>query len=212
MSGAERPRQENVLPRREQLLAELMSVIEQRLAGGESYTEISVDRLVAAAGVPRSTFYGHFNGKGDLLASCLNRIAAELLDDFQSPDIAALTESDVHETVSQLANGAMRHAHLLSAIIDAHAYDADVRAGVDAVVWEVTDKLRQHLTDGQTRGYVDVGLHADESAAWLVWMGERIISQILGDRPPAQRRAFMGSTAALIWNMLYAPSALDDRG
>src|ERR1700761_2003644 len=53
--------------RREEIRDRLGSAAEKLMAGGESYTELSVERIVREAGISRATFYVYFEDKGDLL-------------------------------------------------------------------------------------------------------------------------------------------------
>src|SRR3954449_6809724 len=64
--------------RRDEVRARLLAVVERLLAEGESFTEISVERMVAEAGMARSTFYVYFTDKGDLLRAWFARITDEL--------------------------------------------------------------------------------------------------------------------------------------
>ena len=64
--------------RRDDARARLLAVVERLLADGESYTEISIERMVAEAGMARSTFYVYFADKGDLLRAWFAGITDEL--------------------------------------------------------------------------------------------------------------------------------------
>jgi len=50
----------------------LLEVVQQLLDEGESFTEMSVERLVSEAGISRSTFYVYFEDKGDLLRTTMS--------------------------------------------------------------------------------------------------------------------------------------------
>jgi len=52
----------------------------------KSYAEITVDDIVARAGVSRSTFYEHFSSKDDMYASSLKRPLAILADAMREWD------------------------------------------------------------------------------------------------------------------------------
>src|SRR5215471_11297315 len=53
--------------RREEIRDRLRTAAEELMASGESYTELSVERIVREAGISRATFYVYFEDKGDLL-------------------------------------------------------------------------------------------------------------------------------------------------
>ena len=65
--------------RREEVEAKLLAAVERLLESGESYTEISVERLAREAGVARSTFYVYFNDKGHLLQKLTEDVIADFL-------------------------------------------------------------------------------------------------------------------------------------
>jgi len=64
--------------RRDQIRHALLDAVEQLLEEGESFTELSVERLVSRAQISRSTFYVYFEDKGDLLSAWLTEIISEL--------------------------------------------------------------------------------------------------------------------------------------
>jgi AcrR family transcriptional regulator len=53
--------------RRDQVRARILEIVERRLREGEAFSEISVGRIVAEAGISRTTFYVYFEDKTDLL-------------------------------------------------------------------------------------------------------------------------------------------------
>src|SRR5271157_5870474 len=65
--------------RRDEARARLLQVVEDMLDEGESFTELSVERIVQAAGMSRSTFYVYFEDKGDLLRAWFSEINEELV-------------------------------------------------------------------------------------------------------------------------------------
>ena len=70
--------------RRDEIEARLLAAADKLLGEGESYTEISVERLASEADLSRSTFYVYFEDKGDLLRSWLAQILAQVRDAGQS--------------------------------------------------------------------------------------------------------------------------------
>src|SRR5262245_31017008 len=78
MPSVTRKSRSNRAQRRESVQAELLGAVERLLERGESYTELSVERLVAEAGVSRSTFYVYFEDKGDLLRALADEVVVEI--------------------------------------------------------------------------------------------------------------------------------------
>ena len=70
----------NRAQRRDDVRRRLLAVVEELLMRGESYAEISVERLVSEAKLSRSTFYVYFEDKGDLLRAWFAQVIEELED------------------------------------------------------------------------------------------------------------------------------------
>ena len=66
--------------RRDEIEAKLLAAVENLLESGESFTEISVERLVKEADISRSTFYVHYNDKGHLLERLTEDVIADFLE------------------------------------------------------------------------------------------------------------------------------------
>ena len=66
--------------RRGEIGRRLLVAVEKLLADGESFTEVSVERLVTEAGISRSTFYVYFEDKGDLLQALTADVMIEVID------------------------------------------------------------------------------------------------------------------------------------
>ena len=79
MPSVTRKSRSNRAQRRESVQAELLGAVERLLERGESYTELSVERLVAEAGVSRSTFYVYFEDKGHLLRELTDEVLEQML-------------------------------------------------------------------------------------------------------------------------------------
>src|SRR5882724_12410734 len=78
MPSVTRKTQASRAERRDLIKARLLAAVESLLAEGESFTELSVERLVSLAGVSRSTFYVYFEDKGELIRAWLTEIISEL--------------------------------------------------------------------------------------------------------------------------------------
>src|SRR5256885_12848847 len=74
MPSVTRKSQTTRAARRAELRARLLEVVERLLAHGESFTEMSVERLVSEAGLSPPTFSLYFQDQGDLLNPRRRRI------------------------------------------------------------------------------------------------------------------------------------------
>jgi AcrR family transcriptional regulator len=194
--------------RREEIRARLLEVVERLLSEGESYTEISVERLVSDAKLSRSTFYVYFEDKGDLLRAWFGEINAELEDaasEWWALDGRA-TRDDLRGALDVVVKTYRPHTTLMAAMYDAAAYDVGVRELVDAMMESNIAGLRKHIRAGQAAGFVDPDLPAAETAAWLQWMAERGLHQLARTAGDQELERLIDAYTAIVWNTLYAPT------
>src|SRR4051812_22117036 len=157
MTSVTRRRSAHREVRRDETRARLLEVVERLLADGETFTEISVERMVADAGVARSTFYVYFTDKGDLLRAWFAGITDELRAaatgwwHLESP----VAFADVRDALAAIVATYRPHTPLMAALYDTAAYDPTVRAPVTTMMAENTAGLRSHIRRGQSAGFVD---------------------------------------------------------
>jgi TetR/AcrR family transcriptional regulator, ethionamide resistance regulator len=191
--------------RRDEVRARLLAVVERLLAEGESFTEISVERMVAEAGMARSTFYVYFADKGDLLRAWFAEITGELRTaatawwELRPP----VGYDDLRAALATIVTTYRPHTPLMAALYDTAAYDPSVRELVTAMMAENTAGLRAHLRRGQTAGFVDPALPPRETAAWLTWMAERGLHQLVRGASDPQVERLLDAYARIVWNTMY---------
>jgi AcrR family transcriptional regulator len=206
MPSVTRKTQTGRAERRDQIRARLLDAVERLLADGENFTELPVERLVSLAGVSRSTFYVYFEDKGELIRAWLADIIAEL-------DVAAqgwwslgadADWDDLRAALGRVVAVYRPHTTLMAAAFDAAAYDGGVREQVDQLMQRNTAGLRKHIRSGQAGGFVDEKLLAAQTAAWLTWMAERGLHQLVRDADEADLERLVDAYATIVWNTLYA--------
>jgi TetR/AcrR family transcriptional regulator, ethionamide resistance regulator len=191
--------------RRDEARARLLAVVERLLADGESYTEISIERMVAEAGMARSTFYVYFADKGDLLRAWFAgitdelRVAAATWWKLQPP----ITYDDVRDALAAIVATYRPHTPLMAALYDTAAYDPSVRELVTAMMDDNIAGLRAHIRRGQSAGFVDPALLPAETAAWLTWMAERGFHQLVRDATDERVDRLVDAYARIVSNTLY---------
>ena len=74
------PREE----RRALLARHFVEVVEPLLEAGESYADLSVERLITEVDISRSTFYVYFDDKGDLLSAMGQDVTVEFSEAGQA--------------------------------------------------------------------------------------------------------------------------------
>jgi AcrR family transcriptional regulator len=196
----------NRAQRRDDVRRRLLTVVEELLKGGESYAEISVERLVSEAQLSRSTFYVYFEDKGELLRAWLDDITGELdaiAKRWWSLDADAQRE-DLHDALGAIVATYRPHTSLMAAAFDAAAYDPAVRESVMELIGHNSAGLRKHIRTGQRDGFIDPTLPPNEVALWLTWMAERGLHQLVRGADDATFAKVLEGYTAIIWNTLYA--------
>src|SRR5881397_2160695 len=115
--------------RRGEIGRRLLVAVEELLGDGESFTEVSVERLVTEAGISRSTFYVYFEDKGDLLQALTADVMTEVIDAarawWELPPGA--DRGDVEAAMRGIVATYRCHKTLMAAVVEASSYDARVR-------------------------------------------------------------------------------------
>lgn len=205
MPPAVRRAQQDRASRRDALRSRLLAVVERLLGEGERFTEISVERMVAEAGIARSTFYVYFEDKGDLLRAWF----AEITDELRAAASAwwAIDAAPALDEVREVLGGIVAtyrpHTTLMAAVYDAAAYDPAVRDLVSAMMAENVAGLRRHIRVGQRAGFVDAALPGPQTAAWLTWMAERGLHQLVRTASDAELERLVDAYARIVWKTLY---------
>jgi AcrR family transcriptional regulator len=204
--------------RREEMRARLLGAVEALLADGESFTELSVERLVSVAGVSRSTFYVYFEDKGELIRAWLTDISSRLevaAAQWWALDAGARWE-DLRAALDLVVTVYRPKATLMAAAFDASAYDPGVREQVETMMGRNVAGLRKHIRAGQAAGTVDARIPAAPTAAWLTWMAERGLQQLVHGASEQEIAALVDGYTWIVWNTLYAgargPAPTGERG
>src|ERR1700752_5079032 len=133
MRARAKPLQPDKDERRARLVAYLTEAVEDLMAGGEAYSDLSVARPITAVDISRSTFYTYFDDKIGLLRAMGEDVTRDLAEAgahwFELPATAT------HDEL----------AAVLRAIIDAAAYDAGMRELHSALVEQAATGLQGHI-------------------------------------------------------------------
>jgi AcrR family transcriptional regulator len=192
--------------RRNELVAQMLEVIERLIAEGETYTELSVERLIQSANISRSTFYVYFEDKGTLLLALAQDVMQQIIGVAGAwwnlpPDAS---REDVEGALRGIIDVYFQHAAVWAALVDASAYDPNVRESYRQVVGQSIDALAKHIRDGQKAGTVRAGLDPKRTAAWLTWMTERGLYQELVGASRAEITKLSRALTDIVWYTLYA--------
>lgn len=191
---------------RRAFLAECFTeAVEPMLEAGETYSALSVERLITAVDISRSTFYAYFDDKGDLLGAMTETVTRDLEQAGRawfelSP---SATRADLREALQRLFGVYRRHKTILRAITEMAGYDQRVRVQHLALIERAVSGLRDHIARHQAAGAAAPELDPEHTARWIVWMLERGLDQFAGHAPDAEMSAALDCTTAFLWRALY---------
>ena len=206
MPSVTRKTQNGRAARRREIGRRLLAAVESLLADGESFTEVSVERLVSEAHISRSTFYVYFEDKGDLLQALTADVMSEIIAAARAwwalPSDA--TRADVEAAMRGIVEAYLEHKTLMAAVVEASSYDARVREQFGTLIQVSLREVAAHIASGQERGFVRRDVDAEPVAGWLTWMAERGLYQLVrfaDDQTTLDRLTDALST--IVWNTLY---------
>ena len=193
--------------RRIEVRRQLVEVVDRLVGDGESYADLTVERLAQAAGMSRSTFYLYFEDKGELLRAWFESVSDELVD--AARDWWALgpqvTRDDVHAALGAILRAYRPHVTLMAVTYDAAAHDPAVRELTQGLIDISVAGLRKHIRAGQKAGFVDPDLRPEQTAAWLTWMAERGFNQLVRGAGDAELTRLLDGYVDIVWKTLYLP-------
>jgi AcrR family transcriptional regulator len=158
---------------------QLLTALEQLLKSGEIFTEISVQRIIAEAGVSRATFYFHFRDKSDLLIRLTGNLRTTLLglaikwNPADGEDGAARFADFFAEVISIHRE----NFPVLSAVRELAAYDPNVNDFYTADLEEFDNAVHKTLVDEQRSGSTPADLDAVAASRVIVWGGAQAIAR-----------------------------------
>jgi TetR/AcrR family transcriptional regulator, ethionamide resistance regulator len=190
--------------RREDIARRLFIVVEGLLADGSAFSEISVEQLITEAEIARSTFYVYFEDKGALMVELMDRVTQEIGsaagDWFSLPPNG--TRADLRKALAKLAHAYRRHGRMLSAVIEAAAYDPRVRDEYGAVMQRRFQDMNESFVPQQRAGAIRRDINVTTVTPWLAWMFERGLYHLVGHGGKLPDSALEGVTS-VVWQTLY---------
>lgn len=174
----------------------------------EEYSRITVDRILAASGVARATFYTNFSDKAALLMAVAEDIYAEALgvaEPWWSLPADA-TRADLQSALVGIIDLYLSHRPALAAMAEASAFEPPIRTRLVALQQGSIEKLTHHIDAGQRAGDIRAALIPRETAGWLIWMIERGLYQMASLAGADELGRLAISLTDIIWHTLYLRS------
>jgi AcrR family transcriptional regulator len=199
--------------RRDDMRRRLLQAVQRLTAGEESYADISIERLATEAGLSRATFYTYFEGKADLLGAWFAETLEELHQAFGPWLERGSSLEELRKTIERVVMTFREHATLIAAINDEAMQDFTLREQWGNAIQSAIDGMQTHIELGQKEGWIDPELLPAETAAWLVWLLERGLNQVIVPSVEDRLAALVETLATMSWQILYADAPTRrDRG
>lgn len=161
----------------------LLAAIERLRAQGQAFGSVSVEALVAEAGIARATFYLHFKDKGALVARLLGRITDDVVASagIWFDDARNAGPAEVRAALVGIVGTFKKHQTVFAAVADMARTDAEVAALHQQMMDRLCAASRTAVADVRAAGRAAPG--ADDALAdLLTWLIElycaRFISQL----------------------------------
>ena len=177
----------NARVRREEARERILGAAEKVLLE-RPYRDVTVDLVMAEAGLSRTVFYRHFDGMPDVLLTLLRMIEGELV----APMLVPVTDPDtwLRELLASGVETFARYGPFMRALDHAAGQDAEIEAAYSAVVERFIEQT------AETIGGADE--HAYELARALNLMNRHYLMETLGKDPDFDREVAL-ETLLTIW-------------
>ncbi|BDB43979.1 hypothetical protein Mkiyose1665_03140 [Mycobacterium kiyosense] len=182
-----------------------VGVVEELVANGVRYADLSVEAIITAGGISRSTFYVYFDDKGDLLVAMAQDVIGELIADGSSWwDLPVnATREDLHKAMRVPIDTYRRHRTILGTIAETAAYDPRAQEQQQHLIGQVVRALTAYIGDAQRAGVADTELDSARTAQWLIWMIERGLYQLVGSAGDEEVELQLDALVEIVWRVVY---------
>ncbi len=182
-----------------------VGVVEELVENGVRYADLSVEAIITAGGISRSTFYVYFEDKGDLLVAMAQDVIGDLLADgaswWELP--VGATREDLQKALRVPIDTYRQHRTILGTVAETAAYDPRAREQQQNLIGHVVTALTTYIGDAQRAGVADPNLDAERTAPWLIWMIERGLYQLVGSADEAEVERQLDALVEIVWRVVY---------
>jgi TetR/AcrR family transcriptional regulator, ethionamide resistance regulator len=182
-----------------------VGIVEELVENGVKYADLSVEAIITAGGISRSTFYVYFDDKGDLLVAMAQDVIGDLLADgaswWELPVDA--TREDLRKALRMPIDTYRKHGTILGTIAETAAYDPRAQEQQQNLIGQVVAALTTHIGDAQRAGVADAHLDSARTAQWLIWMIERGLYQLVGTADDEEVERQLDALTEIVWRVVY---------
>jgi TetR/AcrR family transcriptional regulator, ethionamide resistance regulator len=169
-----------------------------RLLRSRRFRELTVEDLMAEAGLARTVFYRHFDGLGDLVLEIVQRMSDDVLVQVERFDPERQETVGFCELILRQAVAlAAEHGPLLRAVEEAAYTDERVEAAYRSLVDRSIDATAALMEQGIAEGRIPP-LDAREVSTALTLMNGAYLMERLGGPEPADPEVVL-RTLLTVW-------------
>lgn len=182
-----------------------VGIVEDLVQNGASYADLSVEAIITAGGISRSTFYVYFADKGDLLVAMAQDVIGDLVATgpswWELPVDAG--KADLHAALRVPIDSYRKHSTILGLVAETAAYDPRVREQQRVLIDSVVASLARYIADAQSAGSADPQLDSQRTSQWMIWMLERGLYQLAGSADADEAERLLAALTDIIWHVIY---------
>jgi TetR/AcrR family transcriptional regulator, ethionamide resistance regulator len=147
------------------------------------FRDLTIDEVMDGTGLSRPSFYVYFRDRHHLALKLIEEIGSEV---FATAVAWLEGDGDDTEALRDAIRGTASvfevHGPVLRAIADASTEDAEVEVAYHGLVQGFVEAATQRIERDVAAGRSSVA-DSRRTAAALVWMNERLLSELLGREP-----------------------------
>jgi TetR/AcrR family transcriptional regulator, ethionamide resistance regulator len=160
------------------------------------YNTLTIEQVMAEAGLARTVFYRYYDGLPHVLLSVLE----DLLDEVVAMSAAANRPGDpdvLRATLQRAVDVFDEHGHLIRAVVEAAAVDDELDAAYNVLLDHAVDETAALIEDGIERGGLRNVSAPDVARALTIMNGNYLLDALA--REPRQDPAVALETLMTVW-------------
>jgi AcrR family transcriptional regulator len=191
--------------RRREIVERVLPVVEARLSAEGGFRNLPVDHILHEASLSRSTFYRYFKDKNELLLALIDPVLEDVRTAATVPfdRTSAPGREELQDALRQNFDIYRPHIPLLNALVEVSYSDPAIRRHFEHGFTEVHRTIADHIGRGQRAGFIRADVRPAQTAAWITWMAERGMTQLVAHADAEERDRLAESLATMVWHTLY---------
>jgi AcrR family transcriptional regulator len=181
----------------------------ERLLRDRRYNALTIEQVMAEAGLARTVFYRYFDGLPHVLMGVLEDLLAEVVETTEAADRPG-DAAVLREGLARAVDVFDRHGHLIAAMVEAAAVDDEIDAAYRAVLERAIEATTGLIEDGIERGGLKPVSAPDVARALTIMNGQYLLDALA--REPRQDRETALETLMTVWTGTLGMQPLPSSG